>query len=295
MQRFETIRHGDKGADGNLSEVGENQAIEKAEQIYQQITEAPVGSIIYAVPSSVGRAVQTRDILEERLRELCADCDDVVFVSVQDKEALEHVRAETDKKVVVVDIQPQRLIGFDAKTSYIPAWKENTARFGGNEYYTMLTWAALPDEIETVRAEVAEKIPIAEMIAIDPSRFVQTPEEEAIKYLRLSRRFSEISKKHFPDRTSISLQVGHNVADFATLALLGKQISAESIREVLAGNSRDFLESARFEERDGEMLVTYRDHLGHQEIRFDELIERLERESEERKSMWMEHVKTPME
>lgn len=286
MHNFETIRHGDKNADGTLSERGREQAREKAIELQQRILEAAPGSIIYLIPSNVGRAVQTRDEIEATLKELCAEDPNIEFVSVQSVPKMPEIKKDFTRKFIVTEIEPQSIIGFKSDTDYIPAWKEYGKQFSGNEYYTMLTWVVKPEELASVKHELHEAFPEADLDNLQPADFMRTPEEEAIRYLRLSARMAKITESHFPNHEYLNIQVGHNTADFSVLALMGKDISAENLKTYLQGRSRNFLESATFENKDGKIIVKYRDNEVEQEKDLDEVIEVLEQKSQERKLAW---------
>ncbi len=286
MGNFETIRHGDKNVDGTLSERGGEQAREKAVELYERIQNAPLGSIIYLTPSNVGRAVETRNEIETELQELCAEDPSVEFVPINTLKERPEIKSNFTKKFVVTEVQPQSIIGFKADTDYVPAWKEYGKKFSGNEYFTMLAWVAKPEELESVKGELHEAFPETDTDSIRPSDFVRTPEEEAIRYLRLSARMREITESHFPGHEYVNIQVGHNTADFSVLALMGKDISAENLKTYLHGRSRNFLESATFENKDGKIIVRYRENETEQEKDLGEIIKELEQKSEERKLAW---------
>ncbi len=284
---FETIRHGDKNADGSLSEKGVEQSKEKAVELYEEIKSAEGGSVFFILPSKVGRAKQTGREIELKLKELFSGQSDVEFISVQDvARRMQETKDNFDRKFIITELQPTSSIGFDAETDYLPAWKEYGKKLGGNEYNVLRLWATKSEEMGSVGAEMQEKFNTLDITQLQPKDFVRTPEEEALNYLRLSKRMAEIVEKYFPGHSFKNIQVGHNPADFSVLALMGKEISAQNLRELWNGKSRDFVESAKFEVKKGRIVVKYRDHETTEETSLEEVIKKLERQSAERKLAW---------
>jgi hypothetical protein len=249
---LESIRHAEKTPDGSITEEGRAEARALGGRIAAEVLAGPENGVTFVVPSSVGRAVATRDELEGGILARL-DQAEATFLEVGDTEAFAHASAAESGRLIVTGIQPQRIVGFGQETSYIPAWKRLTARFGGEEYYTMLSWAAHPDELAGLAEEVAARFPSDTGEAIRPSEFRRTPEREALGYLRLYRRIGEVATARFPGRPTRFVQVGHNTADFATVALLGQPISVATVRNLLGGESRHFLESASFDLGAGEV------------------------------------------
>ena len=293
MHTTENIRHGDKNKDGSLSDAGREQAREKAQELFGQIREADPGTVVYVTSSSVGRAAETGQEIETELRNLCHGISKIEFIDVHDEEEIKRAKNEPSKKFVITGIQPSSLIGFTKEqkgilkpTPYLEAWGNYGKKFGGDDYATMLVWVAQPQEMGDLRNILGKKFPGLEASNLNPADFVQTPEEEAIKYLRLMKRTKEITSTHFPGRPVMEFQVGHNVAETATLALMGKEINLQNLKELLDGQGRGFLESAVFEERDGTIFVSYRGTHTRIKKSFEDVIQELERQSELRKSAW---------
>lgn len=80
-KKFETVRHGEKQGE-ELSETGIEQAKVKARELLEEIKASPDGSVFYAMPSNVGRAVETRDVIESELRTLAEGEQGIEFISV---------------------------------------------------------------------------------------------------------------------------------------------------------------------------------------------------------------------
>jgi ElaB/YqjD/DUF883 family membrane-anchored ribosome-binding protein len=286
-KQFETVRHGEKQGE-ELSKAGIEQSKIKAQELLEEIKASPDGSVFYAMSSNVGRAVETRDVIESELKTLAEgeQDQDIEFISVQDVEKIKQAKGDKSKKYVIMGIQPSTALGFNERTPSLPAFLKLKKAYKNNEDLIGKTWAAKSGEIEKLKEKIKQEIPDLDVSEINPKEFDETPEEAALKYIRLMKRMAEITEKYFPDHPWKGLQIGHNLsADFAALALLGKNISVESIEE-LGGKFRQFLESAHFELKDGKIVAKYRDQEVEQEKDLDEIIQDLEKESEERKREW---------
>ncbi len=283
--KFENIRHGHKEGEG-LSAKGIEQAREKAGMMLEEIDEAPEGTVTYIMTSNVGRAVATRDAIEASLKDRTQGREDIEFVSVQDIEGIKRIKDEPTKKVVVTELQPTTALGFNERTPSLKAFLKYKKEYKNDEDLIGMTWIAKPEEIDRLKEKAKERLPDYDVDSIKPSEFIETPEEAAAKYIRLMKRMTEITEKHFPGRPWKSLHVGHNMsADFAAAALMKKDLSLKTIEE-LGGKFRNFMESATFEVKDGKLITRYRDEEVENEVSLDDVIQDLEKKSEERKKQW---------
>jgi hypothetical protein len=284
-KQFETVRHGEKQGE-ELSEAGIGQAKEKAGKLLDEIKNAPDGAVFYAMSSNVGRAVETRNVIEEELKDLARGNQEIEFISVHDVEKIEQAKGDKSRKYVITDIQPSAALGFNERTPSIPAFLKYKKLYKNDEDLIGKTWAARQSEIVKLKKKIKQEMPELDVSNISPKEFEETPEETALKYVRLMRRMAEITEKYFPGHPWKGLQIGHNLsADFAAIALLGKDISVESI-ERLGGKFREFLESAYFEINGGKTVAKYRGQHTEQEKTLDEIIANLEKASEARKEEW---------
>ncbi len=285
MQEFETIRHGDKAGE-KLSELGIEQAREKAHEWYERIKEAELGTVVYILPSNVGRAQETRNTVEAELRELCRGDSDIEFISVQNAERIAEVKDDFSRKYVVTDMVPTTALGFNERTPSIPAFLNYKKGYNNNENLIGKTWAAREDELDDLKQEVASVVPDFDRDKVRPQDFVETPEEAALHYLRLTKRMTELCNKYFPGHTVKGIHVGHNLsADFAAMAMLGKPISLQTIRE-LGDEFRRFVESSSWKSEAGKTIVQYRDHEVEQEHDLDQIVTRLQDQSSLRHAWW---------
>ncbi|MES2223342.1 MAG: hypothetical protein V4469_00250 [Patescibacteria group bacterium] len=286
MEQFEAVRHGDKDKAGNLSEEGVQQSKEKALVFVEEIKSAPPGSVFYVLPSNVGRATETGRTIESELEEILQNDPNVEFISVHDVSKIEAAKGDFSKKFIIKELYPTSSIGFKNDTDYVPAWIDYKKKLGNDEYNILMLWASRPEEMGKTREEMQTKFPDLDVSTLNPKDFIRTPETEALNYLFLSKRMAEITEKYFPGHPFKNIQVGHNPVDYAVLALMGKDITAENLRELQNGKSRDFLESSKFEERNGSIIVKYRDHEVEREIELKDIIKKLEEQSKERQESW---------
>lgn len=291
MEKFrmvETFRHGEKKGE-ELSENGEEQAREKAKSLLVEIEAAPNGSVFFIMPSIVGRAKMTRDIIESTLEQLIHEkkAEDIVFISIKDIEKIKEAKDDFGKKFIITDLQPSTPLGFKIdKPVYSPVYTSLRDMFKGDENYTGMTWAARRDEIGPLREKVGKEFPEIELNNVDPKKFGEPPEDAALRYLRLIKRMTELTEQFFPGHPWKSMYVGHAPSvDFASMAIMGKDISIRTIEE-LGGKFRDFLESARFELKDGKIIAKFRDQETEIEKDLDAVIEELKLKSADRKKEW---------
>lgn len=286
-----SMRHASKEGD-RLSVKGEAEAAKKAEEIAGVVREAPSGTIFAIVPSNIGRAQQTGDIMETRLREILAQ-EAVDFVDVHDRAGLEAAKHEPGRTLVITATQPQTMLGFKGSTAYMPAFGKYKKQFDGDEDLIGMTWIALPEEQEALRDEITHRLGSAPD-GLDAASFVVTPEEAAATQILLSRRLLQIAKKLFGDRDVHLIQVGHSViADFATLALMGKPLTLDTVREN-GGKFRRAVESATSTFEDDTVETRYRDQRTERHGTIDDVLRRLEQEAATRKLAWGRTVTPPM-
>ncbi len=280
---FETIRHGAKeGRD--LSEVGVEQAKQKAQEILDLIDKMPKGAVLNIIPSNVGRAVETRNVIEQELNELCQGRDDIELISVQDIPRIEAAKDNFDKKYVITEIQPQKLLGFTEKTPSSAAFLEYEKEFG--EDFVGKIWMARKNEFEEIRQEIGQEFPDKTTIEFNPSDFVSTPEEAAMRYLRLMRRMDEIMRKYFPNQELRSVNVGHNVAaDFMVMAAMDLSLDYEHFKR-FGEKFRQPIESSEVVIEEDTLKVSYRGQEEVVEKDLKQIIEELKTKSEERKEEW---------
>ncbi|MCB9805960.1 hypothetical protein H6775_02240 [Candidatus Nomurabacteria bacterium] len=283
---IDTLRHGAKAPDGNLSELGQEQARNKGDEYFQRFVESPPGTLFFILPSNVSRAIDTGKGIEDRLRELIVDHSDMHVLSIQEDDWEQRVNELPEDKFIITDLHGTRQFGLGKDMQYVKPFQDYTRMLGGEELSAITTWVAWQDELEEWKAKAKEMYPEIDPDCLHPESFVQTPEEQAIKYIMSARRMAEIANKHFPDRPYIHVQAGHNTADLTALALSGQDISANNLQEFMGGKGRDFVESSSLEFNDEETTFKFRGKEYVMTETIDEVIERLRKASDRRKKEW---------
>lgn len=285
FRKFETVRHGDKKGE-DLSEAGIERAKKKAEALFEEIRQSPPGTVLYLMPSNIGRAIETRNVMEQQLIELAQTDDSIEFISVHDAEKIKEAAGRMDKKYVITEIQPSLALGFNKDKKYIEGFQKYRELYKGNEEFIGLTWAAHAHELDGLRQKIKEQMPEVDVDTIKPADFRETPEEVAITYVRFMRRMAELTNQHFPGHPWKGVHVGHNIAsDFAAIGLLGRDISVATVEE-LGGKFREYIEPAHFELEDGKISASYRNLHNEQEIDLESVITDLEMKAEIRRKEW---------
>lgn len=285
INEIETIRHGHKAGE-HLSEQGREEARKQAIRYYEEVQKSPPGTVFFIVPSNVERAQETRDAIQEKINDLARDNDSITFVSVQDKEKIDSLQDEFNKRIIVLDIAPQTAIGFKNEYESGKAFYHYKTIYDGDEDAVGKTWAARRDELAGLRREIHDKHPNINDDEVDPTRFVTTPEEQAMRHIRFLRRFIEITQNHFPGHGFKMLTVGHNVdSDFTALALMGQDISVQSVN-ALGGHFRDFLEDAHYRQTPDGLQVDYRGQEVTKVKSFDDVLRSLSERVPDRKKEW---------
>ncbi|MBS3053512.1 hypothetical protein A3A67_00190 [Candidatus Peribacteria bacterium RIFCSPLOWO2_01_FULL_51_18] len=283
--KFESMRHGHKEGE-NLSERGKEQAKEKAKALLEEVQQSEAGTIFFVIPSNVGRAKETREIIETELRQLAASDSDIAFIDVHEAEQLAAAKGNFTKRYIITGIQPSRALGLHLGTQMQKTYLDLRSDIK-DEDLVAKTWIAKPQEVSTVQDEVRSKF--GEHIPLEklrPERFEGTPEEAALYHIRLMKALQSLKHKYFPNHPAKALQVNHSPhADFAFMALAGKELSLKTVEE-MGGKFRDFLEAANIDLQDDGITIEYRGDRFINNASLDEVIDALEKQADERKREW---------
>ncbi len=283
--KFESMRHGHKEGE-NLSEKGREQAKEKAKALLEEVQQSEAGTIFFVIPSNIGRAKETRSLIEAELTELVASDSGITLIDVHDVEKLQAANNNFTKKYIITGIQPTRALGLHLGTQMQETYLDlrNDIK---DEDLVAKTWIAKPEEVSTVQDEIRRKVSgHIPMGKIRPERFEGTPEEAALHHIRLMKALQGLQQKHFPYHPTKALQVNHSPhADFAFMALAGKELSLQTVEE-MGGKFRDFLEAAKIDLQDDEITIEYRGHEFINHASLDEVIATLKTQSEQRRREW---------
>ena len=291
---FEMMRHSKKDSEGNISPEGREMAEKDAQETFERIEAMPNGSVICMIPSNVGRAVETKEIIEKTIEELMTNDehkDDYIIVNLGEDDTLEIAKNNPNKKLLLkhelfsVDIGIPEVDGENkTQDTFIKYLKQ----FGWDEDAVGKLWACKNEELNDLSKEMEEKNEGGGK-DLNPSEFFVTPELITITQLQWLKDVKDVAAKFFPDRPVLATGVTHNIqTDYAMMRLLGMPISYESIKK-LGGRLSDFLEKGSITIDGENITVKFRD----QEVSFNDrsiesIINNLEQEGKEREKKWQE-------
>ncbi len=286
--------------DVSTQEVDEESAKQEIEHrtrfVLDNLEQAPTGTVLAFEPSNVKRSEQTRGLFIDKLKELLGERDDIKIVEIgENREAanktLDRIRNEPEKKYIIADLRGTWLIGFKNDESFIPtfmAWKN---KLKGDENLLGKVWAAHKDEITSVAEELGTKGIDISAGEIDPKKFQSTPEEQVLRFVKWIQAIKKIGTSYFPNRSLILEGISHNLrSDYTTLALLGEDISVESINRVLGGEFRKpFERSSIIFEENGNVKIRYREiEKSYSLEEFEEVVKSIREKLNARKNEWAE-------
>lgn len=286
--------------DVSTQEVDKESAEQEIEQrtrfILENLEQAPAGTVLAFEPSNVKRAEQTRGLFIDKLAELLKDRKDTEIVEIGESQEtadqiLGRIKNEPEKKFIISDLRGTWLIGFQDDESFMPAVNEWKNKLKGDESLLGKVWAAHKDEISSIAEELKSKGIDVSLEEIDPKKFQTTPEEQVLRFVKWIRAMRKIGASHFPDRSLILEGISHNLrSDYTTLALLGEDISVESINRVLGGEFRKpFERSSIIFEDSGNIKIKYREiEKEYSSDEFEEVVKNIKEKLEKRKSEWNE-------
>ncbi len=286
--------------DVSIQEVDRESAEQEIEQrtrfILENLEQAPTGTVLAFEPSNIKRAEQTRGLFVDKLKELLGERDDIEIVEIgESREAanqvLDRIKNGPKKKFIISDLRGTWLIGFKDDENFMPAVNEWKNKLKGDESLLGKVWAARKDEISKVAEELKIKGIDISAEEIDPKKFQTTPEEQVLRFVKWIQAMRKIGTAHFPDRSLILEGISHNLrSDYTTLALLGEDISVESINRVLGGEFRKpFERSSIIFEENGNIKIKYRDiEKSYSLDEFEEVVKSIREKLDARESEWAE-------
>jgi len=275
-------------------ESAEQEIEQKTRLILENLEQAPTGYVLAFEPSNVKRAEQTRGLFVDKLKELLSERDDIEIVEIgENQEAanktFDRIKNEPEKKFIISDLRGTWLIGFKDNEDFMPAVNEWKNKLKGDESLLGKVWAAHKDEISSLAEELKTNGIDISLGGIDPKKFQTTPEEQVLRFVRWIQAMRKIGTSYFPDRSLILEGISHNLrSDYTTLALLGEDISVESINRVLGGEFRKPFERSNiiFGE-DGKIKIKYREiEKSYSLDEFEEVVKSIRRRLDARKSEW---------
>jgi len=257
-------------------------------EIVPHLNQSNKGQVYAVIPSVVSRAKKTREIFEEELEALL-DNENYQMVEGKDLESIKAFNnAETDKKLVITNLQPQHMIGYrDSKLdSWVDQFLELEKQLGVPDTLIGKLWIATSEELPQVQAEILKINPDIDLDKLNPALFNITPEQEAIEQIQWMIRILRIAEKQLPDKPVEIIAVSHNVLiDFAAIALLGRELTTENLHEL--GGVRKFLEEHSVSIKESKVNVSFRGQISQYSVEdLNQLTNNLKEKSEVRKASW---------
>ncbi|QQR78088.1 MAG: hypothetical protein IPJ68_03285 [Candidatus Moraniibacteriota bacterium] len=284
------MRHLPRDKDFQPTEEGREAAKLKAKELISELEAMPMGSVMIIVPSIVPRNVLTRDIFERELKEHYQGNEHVRFISLSDAErsrdSLEQAKGNFDNKFVITDATPQTLLGYTETNLALPAFKKYLQMFDGDEELTGKFWLASSEEQQQMKDEITKKVPGIDTEVLYSGDFVLTPEDFARNYILSIKRMHDLAERYFPHQLTKVVNITHDFySDFATMALMGKELNLKSFEE-FGSTFRNFLESTEIEFHEEQIVVKYRDQVVAMKKSLEEMLQDLEVFSRKRKEDW---------
>lgn len=282
------IRHGPKKGEG-LDPERIPEIRKEGDVYFQRILSAPTDTIFFVVPSTVGRAQDTRKIIEGRVRELVDEHPEANIEIIPASEQ-KRIKKGAGKKYLISDMEPDPKLGFTDSDLYRPERGRLDKLFKGDEEYIGRTWAARASEIQELKADIQKKFPDlsdAELASIQPARMVETPEDRAINDLQAIVSSTEKVEKANPGHPLVGTFIGHAPRiDFLAMATLTEEINLKNFKRVQG--LRNYLEASSFKVENGMIVeASFRGRSLAAPIAVSEVIARLQKASEERKAEWL--------
>ena len=234
------------------------------DEFITRLEQARAGSIMALEPSNVGRAEQTRGLLAEKLAEKLQERDDIKVVSLGTNEheaelVLKEILANPGKKFILADVRGTWLLGSKEDEPMIAAANKWDKRLG-DEHLRGALWASHKEELPKLLEKLHEAGIDITLEELQPGDFKHTPEEAAMRQIKWMLAMQKIAHKYFPDRPILLEGISHHIrSDFASLALLGEDISLEAVERVLGSKFREpFARSSVSFAEDGSVKVNDR-------------------------------------
>lgn len=288
--KVELYRHGHKDAQGKLSPEGVEAARREAGVLFDRIRSASLDTIFYIIPSNISRSQKTRDVFEERLRELVAEHPDEKIETV-DFSSAHTLETGIGKKYIVTGCIPDARLGFTEGELSNEAFRFYQELFENDEEYVARTWVARNGELPILTKDIGARFPnfrSSDLNRIVPSRFGITPEEIAIRQLEaIEETTISMNGKH-PNQPLMGTYIGHAPAvDFVAMAVLGEEINLTNFKRI--EGLRKYLESSTFQVENGEVVMGSfrgRSLVDGMKISLSEVKSKLKSQSDARKKEW---------
>lgn len=257
-----------------------------ANEIFEKANRSKGKSVYLFISSPMGRTLETQAVIRDRIEQLSKrdGSNQAEVVSVEN--ILDTLNEDLPDKKSVFMFQTQGAEDLGAISSPILG---KVGKFFQDETINEMLWYAKPDEIEGLKQElISEKPESRELIEHIESADYQTPPEEVvIRILDFYKKLIESVKKISQDRDVNIICISHNlILDATTISLLGKEISANSVKE-LGKKAREPLEGSHISISDDKLTIKHRGHEKSINLAdLEQLIHDLEQKLIERKKDW---------
>lgn len=257
-----------------------------ADELFEEANNSKSKNIYLFIPSPAGRTMETQSVIQDRIEQL-SKRDESKQSNVSCCENIQNLSGADipDKKsIFIFQTQGAKNLG-PVNNSTL----DSVNKFFQDETISEMFWFAQPDEIEQIKQEtISQNQESKKLIADIKSADYQTPPEEAvIRILNFYKTTIELANNIFQDRDIHIICTSHNmILDATTIRLLGKEISAKSVKD-LGEKAREPLESSQISISGNKITIKHRENeknIGLKEL--DQIITDLEKELEKRKKDW---------
>lgn len=305
-----------------LSPEGRENAREEAKEFFEYVlSTVPPGGIVTFSSSTLDRAVETRDIFVETLRELAREQRGILLVrryrhdgSPRPDKEFQSETKSLHFRYIVVDAEPDEDLGYRRDENDNVSHFNGAMEFFNDEHFVSMIWAVTPEELPALiqrfvyEAEQKsgrvftpdERDELSDRIALQIDLYLahnkKTPEELVAHQLEGIERSIADAFQSRPDRRHVLHLIQHAPGlSFLALALSGQEISFKNYDAL--GDYQHYLEAMSYDvDPDGRVLVTnFRTHTSSIEpILIRDVIDSLYKKAELRKEAWKEFFSRPL-
>lgn len=310
------------GVQQQLSPEGRENAREEAEEFFEYIlSTVPPGGIVTLSSSTIDRAVETRDIFVETLRELACEQRGILLVrryrsdgTPRSDEEFLHETKSLHFRYIVIDALADEDLGYRRDENDNVSHFNGAMEFFNDEHFVSMIWAVTPDELPALiqrfisEVEQHSEKPLTKeecdelsgRIALQIGRYLahnkKTPEELVAHQLEGVERSIVEAFRLRPDRRHVLHLIQHAPGlSFLALVLSGQEISFKNYDAL--GDYQHYLEAMSYDvDPEGRVLVTnFRTHTSNIEpILIRNVIDTLYQKSELRKEAWKKFFSSPL-
>jgi len=319
------IRHADKNTGVTdsvenpqaLTEQGKENARKEAEIFFEQVKQAPAGSIVSLSSSDIIRAQETKKIFVDTILDLGRYTHSGVAIlrrfkrngtELTDTELRRKTKDASLRYIIIDELDDQDLGYRRDENDNIVAFNEAMEVFNDEELVSYI-WSATPEEwpelvmylydkqLEKISNQLGRNLSFTEsqwlMMTIieksDPRKFLKrTPEDIVAIQLEAIEKQVSRALRVYPDRRNI-IHITHHApgCDFLAMALFGQDMTFNNYQEL--SGYRNYLEGMAFDvDTDGNVIVVdFRSKRSSIEpIKLSDVITGLHDKAEKRREAW---------